>query len=117
MVTRFVEKRTEMGRGEERGELSGSSGGEFLCPEFGDVFPTLKKQKCHRWKAHGVRRPAARFVRDGVCPHCRVNFHCKARVMAHLEKGARSCREALMSSHVVELTKEELKDADHELAR
>ena len=31
MVTRFVEKRTEMGRGEERGDLSGSSGGEFLC--------------------------------------------------------------------------------------
>ena len=33
MVTRFVEKRTEMGRGEERGDLSGSSGGEFLCPK------------------------------------------------------------------------------------
>ena len=31
MVMRFVEKRTEMGRGEERG-------GEFLCPERGDVF-------------------------------------------------------------------------------
>ena len=98
MVTRFVEKRTEMGRGEERGDISGSGGGEFLCPECGDVFPEHGKLKCHRGKAHGVRWPAARFVRDGVCPHCRVNFHCRARAMAHLEKGSRRCREALMEA-------------------
>ena len=35
---------------------------------------------------------------DGVCPHCRVNFHCKARAMAHLENGARCCSEALMGA-------------------
>ena len=37
-------------------DLSGSSGGEFLCLECGDVVPTLRKLKCHRGKAHGVRR-------------------------------------------------------------
>ena len=45
------------------------------------------------------------------------NFHCRARPMAHLEKGVRSCREALLEGHLVELTEEEVKDADRELAR
>ena len=66
MVTRFAEKRMEMGAGDGRGGLS--SGGKFLCPECGDDVPTLRRLKCHRGKAHGVRRTAAWFVRDGVCP-------------------------------------------------
>ena len=78
MVTRFAEKRMETGEGDECGGLSGLSGGEFLCPECGDDIPTLRRLKCHRGKAPGVRRPAARFVRDAVCPHSRVNFHCRA---------------------------------------
>ena len=101
----------------DRAGLPGSSGGQFLCPQCGDDCPTFRRLKCHRGKAHGVRRPAARFVRDGVCPHCHVNFHCKARAMAHLERGARSCREALMEGQLAELTEEELREADHELVR
>ena len=105
MVSRFAEKRVEQDDGDERGGLSGSSGGEFLCPDCGDDFPTLRRLKCNRGTAHGVRRPAARFVRDGVCPHCHVNFHCRARALAHLERGARGCREA------------ELNEADLEMVR
>ena len=90
MVTRFAENPMEQNDGDEREGLSGSSAGEFLCPDgYGDDFPTLRRLKCHRGKAHGVRRLAARFVRGGVCPHCGVNFHCRARAMAHLERGAR----------------------------
>ena len=76
-------------------DLTGSGGDEFLCPDCGDVFPTLGRLKCHRGKAHKIRRLSARFVRDGVCPHCGVNFHCRTRAMAPLEKGARMRREAL----------------------
>ena len=55
-VMRFAEKRTEQDDGDERGVLSGSSGGKFLCPDCGDDFPTLWRLKCHRGKAHGVQR-------------------------------------------------------------
>ena len=34
--------------------------------------------------------------------------------MAHLEKGAKSCREALMKGLLPELTEEELREADQE---
>ena len=37
--------------------------------------------------------------------------------MAHLEKGARNCREALMKVLLPELTEEELREADQELVR
>ena len=97
-------------------DFTRSSGDEFLCPDCGDVFPTLKRLKCHRGKAHKVPRPTARFVRDGVCPHCRVNFHCRTRTTAHLEKGERSCREALKGL-LPELTEEELREADTGLLR
>ena len=113
MVTSFAEKRLEMSARACRVP----SGGEFLCADCGDDFLTLQRLTCHRGKAHGVRRPAARFVRDGVCPHCRVNFHCRARAMAHLEKGARGCREALIEGQLVELTEEELKEADLEMVQ
>ena len=43
----------EQDDGGERGGLSGSSGSEFLCPDYGDDFPTLRRLKCHRGKAHG----------------------------------------------------------------
>ena len=71
--------------------------------------PTLDRRHMRGQGAQG--RPAARFVRDGVCPHCRVNFHCRTRAMAHLEKGA---REALMNGLLPELTEEELREADQD---
>ena len=116
MITLFAEKRMGLGDSAVRG-LPRSSGGEFLCPECGNDFPTLRRLKCHRGKAHGLRRPAARFVRDGVRPHYRIDLHGTAKAMAHLERGARSCREALMEGQLAELTKEELREADHELVR
>ena len=93
LVALFAEKRKGLKKSVAPEDFTGSSGDEFLCLDCGDVFPTLGRLKCHRGKAHKVRRPAARFVRDGVCPHCRVNFHCRTRAMAHLEKGARNCKE------------------------
>ena len=67
--------------------------------------------KCHRGKAHGVRRPAARFVRDGV-PALSRQFPLHAK--GH---GARSCREAVMEGQLAEITEEELREADHDLVR
>ena len=99
LVALFAEKRKGLKENAASADFTGSSGDEFLCPDCGDVFPTLSRLKCHRGKAHKVRRPAARFVRDGVCPHCRVNFHRRTKAMAYLEKGAKSCREALMKAH------------------
>ena len=117
LVALFAEKRRGMSESAALADLTGSIGDEFLCPDCGDVFPTLGKLKCYRGKAHKIRRPSARFVRDGVCPHCRVNFHCRTRTMAHLETGARSCREALMNGLLLELTEEELRETDQELVR
>ena len=94
LVALFAEKRRGVSESAALANLTGSSDDEFLCPDFGDVFPTLGRLKCHRGKAHKIRRPPARFVRGGVCPHCRVDLHCRTRAMVHLEKGARSCREA-----------------------
>ena len=96
LVALFAEKRKGFKENVAPADITGSGDDEFLCPDCGVVIPTLRKLKCHRGKAHKVRRPAARFVRDGVCPHCRVNFYCRARTMAHLEKGARNFRVALM---------------------
>ena len=117
LVALFAEKRRGTSESAALADLTRSSGDEFLCPDCGDVFPTLGRLKCHRDKAHRKRRPSARFVRDGVCPHCRVNFLCRTTAMAHLEKGARSCREALMKGLLPELTEEELREADQELVR
>ena len=117
LVALFAEKRKCLRENVAPADFTGSSGDEFLNPDCGDVFPTLRRLKCHRGKAHKVRRPAARFVRDSVCPHCRVNFHCKTRAVAHLEKGAKSCREALMKGLLPELTEEELREASQELVR
>ena len=118
LVALFAEKRMGLKEHVAPADFTRSSGDEFLCPDCGDVFPTVRRLKCHRGKAHKVRRPAARFVRDGMCPHCRVNFHCRTRAMAHLEKGARNCREALMKGLLPELTEEEeLREADQELVR
>ena len=117
LVALFAEKRKGLKENVAPADFTGSSGDEFLCPDCGNVFPTLRRLKCHRSKAHKVRRPAARFVRDGVCPRCRVNFHCRTRAMAHLEKGARNCREALMKGLLPELLEEELREADQELVR
>ena len=95
LVALFAEKRKGLKESVAPADSPGSSGDEFLCPDCGDVFPTLRRLKCHRGKAHKVRRPA----------------------MAHLEKGARNCREALMKGLLPELTEEELREADQELVR
>ena len=66
-------------------------------PECGDVFPTLRKLKCHRGKAHGVRRTCELGSCAMPCVHiARSTPTAGRRAMAHLEKGARSCMEALM---------------------
>ena len=117
LVALFAERRKGLKENAASADFTRSSGDEFLCPGCGDVFPTPGRLKCHRGKAHKVRRSAARFVRDGVCPHCRVDFHCRKRAMAHVEKGAKSCREALMRGLLLELTEEELREADQELVR
>ena len=72
LVALFAEKRKGLKESVAPADFPRSSGDEFLCPDREDVFPTLRRLKCHRGKAHKVRRPVARFVRDGVCPHCRV---------------------------------------------
>ena len=68
LVALFAEKRKGLKESVAPADSPGSSGDEFLCPDCGDVFPTLRRLKCHRGKAHKVRRPAGRFVRDGVLP-------------------------------------------------
>ena len=60
MVTLFAENRLELASGGDRASLSESRGGEFLCADCGGDFPTPRGLKCHRGKAHDVRRLAAR---------------------------------------------------------
>ena len=83
MVTRFGEKRMEQRDGEERGGLSGSSGGEFLCPDCRDDFPTLGD-----WSVIVGKLLGCGGQQFGSCATaCAVNFHCRARAMTHLERG------------------------------
>ena len=56
LVALFAKKRKGLKENAASADFTGSSGDEFLCPDCGDVFPTLSRLKCHRGKAHKVRR-------------------------------------------------------------
>ena len=108
--------RREADGADERGSLSASSGGEFLCPDCGDDFPTLWRLKCRRGTAHAVRRLAARARR-------RVSTLPRQHPLQGTRHGAfgKECERLqgdLMGGQLVVLKEEEeLKEADLEMVR
>ena len=64
------------------------------CAQCGRRFATERAYKAHLSRVHGRVREVRRFVRTTSCPVCATEFHTFARVHQHLERGARTCREA-----------------------
>ena len=66
-----------------------------LCPECGRGFKHAGALGMHRYRAHGVRRPARRFADSTACGACLQDFHTRGRILYHLTYSAPTCLDRL----------------------
>ena len=65
--------------------------GEWLCTMCEKLFATAAGLQGHRARVHGLARPGTRVAADTVCPHCGMDHRSHARLVKHLNYGAKKC--------------------------
>merc|ERR1712194_175243 len=61
---------------------------KFQCTECAAKFTTHQGMQVHRFRKHGYRGWARKYISDGWCPICEVNFHTRARSLRHVQYGS-----------------------------
>ena len=94
---------------EEPAQLAPSEAPNFCCYACSATFATPRGLKAHSMKCLGYVSPASAQCFGTVCACCRVQFHCRKRLLDHLLYGKPRCRE-LISVNMHPPRPEEVRD-------
>ena len=87
--------------------------GAWRCEECNLAWPTRSGLVSHLTRRHGHRNWLRHFAPgSGECPVCRVLFHNRYRLLAHLRKGSAKCRLHIELGGVVPLPEATVRKLD-----
>jgi len=71
------------------------------------TFSDYKRRAGHQWSVHGIKSSVRNHIGDvSQCPICGVDFHCRGRLVKHLQENrvrsknrTEACQSAFLNSH------------------